>query len=425
MQQGRKIVKTRTALAILAMSFAVTLSKESFSAEPIPAELVNVWTGAGERAALKVLADDYDAAGGKFVNVPVPGSDSVMSMTVNRIIGGRPPTASQFPFSRIFDDLLRKGQLADIDDVAKAEGWVNVLPKAILDGIMFDGKVYLAPVNITSMNRLYYNIPLLKKAGIEKPPTALDEEFFADLDKLKAINVIPLALGGDARQYRWAWDSVMAGVGGKEHWQAVWVQRDPKAMKGEVQRKVFETFRRLRNYVDKGSSGRAWNATTNLVISGQAGMQILGDWGKAEFEAAGQKSGVDFGCGLSGSIFVLTGDVLAFPKQKNIEDEKGQKLLAKIMMAQQTQLDFNVKKGSIPPRTDVSVVGNPRFDDCTQIAAKIYNKSVDVVGNSALLISADEMGSVVDLVSEYFNSPDMKTDEALERFATILTKQKK
>jgi hypothetical protein len=35
------------------------------------------------------------------------------------------------------------------------------------------------------------------------------------------------------------------------------------------------------------------------------------------------------------------------------------------------------------------------------------------------------MGSVVDLVSEYFNSPDMKTDEALERFATILTKQKK
>jgi len=39
MQHGRKIVKTRTALAILAMSFAVTLSKESFSAEPIPAEL--------------------------------------------------------------------------------------------------------------------------------------------------------------------------------------------------------------------------------------------------------------------------------------------------------------------------------------------------------------------------------------------------
>ena len=46
--------------------------------------------------------------------------------------------------------------------MAKAEGWANVLPKAILDGISFNGKVYLAPVNITSMNRLYYNIALLK-----------------------------------------------------------------------------------------------------------------------------------------------------------------------------------------------------------------------------------------------------------------------
>jgi glucose/mannose transport system substrate-binding protein len=133
---------------------------------------------------------------------------------------------------------------------------------------------------------------------------------------------------------------------------------------------------------------------------------------------------VDFGCGLPGSIFVLTGDVLAFPKQKNAEDTRGQKLLAKVAMAQQTQLDFNVKKGSIPPRTDVPVVGNPQFDECTQIAAKIYNKSVDVVGNSALLISADEMGSVVDLVSEYFNSPDMTTDATMERFAAILTKGK-
>jgi glucose/mannose transport system substrate-binding protein len=424
MQPGRKTVKIPIALAVVTTFCIAMTSTRAFSADPIPAELVNVWTGAGERAALKILADDYEAAGGKFVNTPVPSGDSVMSMTVNRIIGGRPPAASQFPFSKIFDDLLKKGQLADIDDVAKAEGWSNVLPKAILEGITFNGKVYLAPVNITSMNRLYYNIALLKKAGIERPPAALDDGFFAALDKLKAINVIPLAFGGDARQYRWTWDSVMAGVGGKEHWQAVWVQRDPKAMKGDVQRKVFETFRRLGNYIDKGSSGRAWNATTNLVIAGQAGMQILGDWGKAEFEAAGQKGGVDFGCGLTGPIFVLTGDVLAFPKQKNPEDDKGQKLLAKVTMAQKTQLDFNVKKGSIPPRTDVAVVGNPQFDACTQTAATIYNKSVDVVGNSALLISADEMGLVVDLVSDYFNSPDMTTDAALDRFAAILTSGK-
>jgi len=416
-------MKTRSLLAAVATIWIAAASVPSHAAEPLSAELINVWTGAGERPLLKVLADNYEAAGGKFVNTPTPTGNNVMAMTVNRIVGGNPPTASQFAFSNIFTDLLNKGQLADIDDVAKAEGWANVLPKEILDGISFNGKVYLAPVDITSMNRLYYNIPVLKKAGIDKPPTELNEEFFAALDKLKASGVIALALGGNAQQYRWTWDAVMSAVGGKEQWLAVYVRRDPKAMKNETQRKAFETFRRLRNYIDKGSSGRAWQPTTNLVISGQAGMQILGDWGKAEFAAAGKKPGVDFGCGLPGGLFVLTGDVIAFPKQKSADAEKAQKLFAKVAMSPAVQLDLNLKHGSIPPRTDIPVVGNAGFDDCVQAAASIYTKGANVVRNSALIISPDAMGSIVDLLSEYFNS-DMPTDQALDRYASILTSGK-
>jgi glucose/mannose transport system substrate-binding protein len=416
-------MKTRTLLAAVATISIAATSLPSLAADPLPAELINVWTGAGERPLLKVLADNYEAAGGKFINTPTPTGNNVMAMTVNRIVGGNPPTASQFAFSNIFTDLLAKGQLADIDDVAKAEGWAKVLPKEILDGISFNGKVYLAPVDITSMNRLYYNIPVLKKAGVDKPPTEINEEFFAALDKLKASGVIPLALGGNAQQYRWTWDAVMSAVGGKDQWLAVYVRRDPKAMKNDTQRKAFETFRRLRNYIDKGSSGRAWQPTTNLVISGQAGMQILGDWGKAEFAAAGKKPGVDFGCGLPGGLFVLTGDVIAFPKQKGGDAEKAQKLFAKVAMSQAVQLDLNLKHGSIPPRTDVPVVGNAGFDDCVQTAALIYSKGANVIRNSALIISPDAMGSIVDLMSEYFNS-DMPTDQALDRYASILTSGK-
>ncbi len=416
-------MKTRTLLAAVATISIAATSVPALATDPLPAELINVWTGAGERPLLKVLADHYEAAGGKFINTPTPTGNNVMAMTVNRIVGGNPPTASQFAFSNIFTDLLAKGQLADIDDVAKAEGWAKVLPKEILDGISFNGKVYLAPVDITSMNRLYYNIPVLKKAGVDKPPTEINEEFFAALDKLKASGVIPLALGGNAQQYRWTWDAVMSAVGGKEQWLAVYVRRDPKAMKNDTQRKAFETFRRLRNYVDKGSSGRAWQPTTNLVISGQAGMQILGDWGKAEFAAAGKKPGVDFGCGLPGGLFVLTGDVIAFPKQKGGDAEKAQKLFAKVAMSQAVQLDLNLKHGSIPPRTDVPVVGNAGFDDCVQTAALVYSKGANVVRNSALIVSPDAMGSIVDLMSEYFNS-DMPTDQALDRYASILTSGK-
>jgi len=58
-----------------------------------------------------------------------------------------------------------------------------------------------------------------------------------------------------------------------------------------------------------------------------------------------------------------------------------------------------------------------------QTAAAIYSKGTNVVRNSALIISPDQMGSIVDLISEYFNS-DMPTDQALDRYASILTSGK-
>jgi len=115
--------------------------------------------------------------------------------------------------------------------------------------------------------------------------------------------------------------------------------------------------------------------------------------------------------------------VIAFTKQKNADAEKAQKLFAKVAMTPAVQRDFNLKHGSIPPRTDIPVVGNAGFDECVQIGAGTYGKGVNVVRNSALIISPDAMGSVVDLVSEYFNT-DMKTDEALDRYAAILTSGK-
>ena len=120
---------------------------------------------------------------------------------------------------------------------------------------------------------------------------------------------------------------------------------------------------------------------------------------------------------------MLTGDVIAFPKQKTPDAEKAQKLFAKVAMSPAVQLDLNLKHGSIPPRTDIPVVGNAGFDDCVQSAASIYSKGANVVRNSALILSSDAMGSVVDLMSEYFNS-DMPTDQALDRYASILTSGK-
>ena len=41
----------------------------------------------------------------------------------------------------------------------------------------------------------------------------------------------------------------------------------------------------------KNSKVQDWNQATNLVIAGQAGEQIMGDWPQGEFAAANQLAG--------------------------------------------------------------------------------------------------------------------------------------
>ena len=53
---------------------------------------------------------------------------------------------------------------------------------------------------------------------------------------------------------------------------------------------------KMRTYVDDNFSGRDWNLASAMVINGEAGMQIMGDWAKGEFLKAGKVPGTDFVC---------------------------------------------------------------------------------------------------------------------------------
>ena len=57
---------------------------------------------------------------------------------------------------------------------------------------------------------------------------------------------------------------------------------------------VLEDFKRLRELMDEGMPGRDWNIATAMVIEGVAGFQLMGDWAKGEFTAAGMTAGDDY-----------------------------------------------------------------------------------------------------------------------------------
>jgi glucose/mannose transport system substrate-binding protein len=366
------------------------------------AEVIHWWTSGGESAAVKTLADAYRSAGGSWVDMAVALGEQARSVTINRIVGGNPPTAAQSNTSRQFLDIVDQGMLNHMDEVAARDGWDKFLPETVLSVIKVRGHYYAAPVSIHMPAWIWTSKAAFKKAGIASDPRTMDE-LFAALDKLKAAGLVPLAHGGQSWQDNIVFTAVLANVGGRELYLKVLRDRDRNAIQSDAFKNVLLSFKRLQGYVDKGSPGRNWNDATAMLIAGKAGVQFMGDWAKGEFSLANQLPGRDYGC-IPGfgpnSPYIIQGDVFVFPKTKNPEAIKAQQLLASVITQPATQVAFSIRKGSIPIRTDVDAT---KMDLCAQQGLAIMKDKTRHLGNGEVYLSPDQNGAIADILTAYWN----------------------
>jgi len=376
------------------------------------AEVIHWWTSGGESAAIKEIATAYTKAGGVWIDSAIALGETARAQTINRIVGGNPPTAAQFNTSKQYHDIIKEGLLNNVDAVAAKEGWESFLPAPILSSIKVNGHFYAVPVNIHMPAWFWYSKAAFQKAGIAAEPKTPDE-FFAALDKLKAAGFVPLAFGGQPWQENLTFQDWLAQAGGPELYLKFFRDRDAATVASPAFRKVLTDFRRLRSYVDPGSPGRNWNDATALVITGKAGVQIMGDWAKGEFLAANQTVGKEYGCfpGFGPkSPYIIAGDVFVFPRTKDPAQIKSQELLATVMTLPATQVAFNNKKGSIPIRTDVDT---SKMDQCAQIGLAIMKDKSRHLANPDMLINPDMSGQISDVITKYWNT-DQTVDEVIK-----------
>jgi glucose/mannose transport system substrate-binding protein len=387
-------------------------------AEPIKATVIHWWTSEGESAAVRQFADAYDKAGGLWVDEAVADPYQARSAAINRIVDGNPPTAAQFNMSKQFHDIIDQGLLNNVDEVAAKQNWDGILPPSIRDSIKVDGHFYAAPVDIHMPAWFFYSRPAFQKAGITTEPGTF-AEFVADLDKLKAVGVIPLAFGGQPWQAKIAFDAILANVGGPDLYLKVYRGHDLNAVNSAAFKNVLISFKRLHAYIDPDSSGRNWNDATALVISGKAGAQIMGDWAKGEFSAAKQTVGKDFGCfpGLGPRApYIVGGDVFVFPKTDDQDAIKAQKLLATVITSPAAQVAFSAKKGSIPIRSDVD---DSSLDICAREGIAIMKDKSRLLPNAELLMPPDMNDALQDVVSHFWNT-NQSVDDAQKAFSNAL-----
>ncbi len=407
--------QVRTIALACAMSLAVAAPARAGGPT---AEVVHWWTSGGESAAVKQIAQAYRAAGGVWIDTAIAGGDQSRAVTINRIVGGNPPTAAQFNTSKQFYDVIEQGMLNNVDEVAQKEGWDKLLPEPIINVIKTKGHYYAVPLNIHMQTWFWYSKAAFKKAGIAKEPATMDE-LFAALDKLKAAGIVPLAHGGQSWQETILFSAILSNMGGKQMYLSVMRDRDQKVLNSEPFKKILLTFKRMQSYVDAGSPGRNWNDATAMLISGKGGVQVMGDWVKGEFTNAKQVAGQHYGC-IAGfgpnAPYLIQGDVFVFPKTTNPDAVKAQKLLASVIVAPTTQLNFSKLKGSIPVRTDVDA---SQLDACAQKGLAVMKDRTRQVGVSEVYLTPDQNGAIQDVLTAYWNTA-MPVEKAQKNFAAAL-----
>ena len=94
----------------------------------------------------------------------------------------------------VFYDQARAGVLKDITKSMEGE-WAATLSPAGVKAFTYDGKVHGAPMK-TSLEILWYNKELLKKAGVDPASLATWSGFLDAVKKCKAAGITPIATGG-------------------------------------------------------------------------------------------------------------------------------------------------------------------------------------------------------------------------------------
>jgi glucose/mannose transport system substrate-binding protein len=385
-------------------------------------QMLHWWTSGGEAAALDLLKQDLAKLGYAWKDLSVEGGgEAALAVLDAMIAAGNPPTASQAPgaYAVVFAEA---GKLGDITSLAMGEGWDKVIPKALQKFTTTHGKWDAVPVNIHSINWVWFNKAVMDQIGGTEPKTF--DEFVALLDKAKAAGVVPLALGGQPWQEALTFDAVVMSTGGPNFYKKAFIDTDESALESDMMKKAFDNLAKLKTYTDPNFAGRDWNLATAMVIAGDALVQVMGDWAKGEFKAAGKVAGEDYLChrfpGTDGSV-IYNSDMIAMfdiPADRRA----AQFALAGAVMSKSFQSAFNVVKGSVParmdvPDTDFDIYGKKGIAD-----VKAADASGQFVGSMAESYAQPPAiaAAYTDIVTRFFHGEIESSDAAVTELAKAL-----
>ena len=198
-------------------------------------------------------------------------------------------TAGDIIACRPFDaslELFKKNELTSVNDIP---GMSNFSDVAKAGWSTDDGKTsYCVPVAAV-LHGFIYNKDAFKKVGISDVPKT-DEEFFADLDKIKKDGTyVPLAMGTPDQ-----WEAATMGYQniGPNYWHG---EEGRKALiegKEKLTDKdwvaPFQALAKWAPYMGDGYKAQSYPDSQNMFTLGRAAIYPAGSWEIAQFQSQAQ-----------------------------------------------------------------------------------------------------------------------------------------
>ncbi|MFQ2035142.1 ABC transporter substrate-binding protein [Aeromonas veronii] len=372
-------------------------------------EVLHWWTSGGEAKAVEVLKSEWTKQGNQWNDFAVQGGGGKSAMTVlkSRALAANPPEAAHLKGYEL-KEWAGLGFLRDLSPMAEHLGWYSQMPPMVRATLSQNGALMAVPTGIHRVNWLWLNRKVFERNKLT-PPTDW-AQFVTVADQLKKRGITPLAIGNEPWQLAVLFETVALGEGGKEFYRKAFLEQDSATLTGPDMVRVLTRFQQLRAYVPQKYAGLKWHQATNLLESGGAAMQVMGDWVKGELSAGNYRPGEDIAClpspGSAG-LFSYNLDSIAMFKQRDPAQLQAQGDLAQLLMTPQFQEEFNRVKGSIPALTNPDM---SKFDRC---AVRSYQDFLLAEKQDNLLPSMAEgmatptnmRQAILDVLSNYFNDP--------------------
>jgi glucose/mannose transport system substrate-binding protein len=324
------------------------------------------WTAGGEAEGLAALFEIYkrEAPDVQIVNATIAGGAGFVFRAVikPRIIAGNPPDTFQLHAGLEVEGYEPEKYLKPLDDLYALEGWDKVFPKDLLDLLRYKGHYWGVPVNIHRSNVLWYNKEIFAANGLT-PPASWDD-FFRIADTLKAKGIAPIVLGNAGGwEAPHAFEDILAGTCGAEKYRGLWTGAVPWT--DACVTDALNVLKRILDYVNPDYAAHTWDTVLEYLATGKGAMNIMGDWAMGWFMAKGVDIGWAPPPGTKG-IYVALSDSFSFPIAA--PNAANVPIWLAVCGSKEGQIAFNMRKGSIPARTDITPAEKAQFNPYLQSA---------------------------------------------------------